>query len=153
LVARGIEAKLAQKAARISEGSLGVALRWIEDGIIESVDQLLRQLDEIFAGGPADALPDWFKSAAEAYAEKQLKRDELSSKDQANREGLGLFLRLSANHVRARLRTEVDPDQLENCCALIDAIVRAEGYLDANVNVALTLQQLSLVLSAGGTPP
>jgi DNA polymerase III subunit delta' len=152
LIARGIETKLAQKAARISEGSLGAALRWVEDGVIDSVDQLLRQLDEIFAGRPADALPDWFKSAAEGYAEKQIKRDELSSKDQANREGLGLFLRLSANHVRDRMRTEVDPDRLENCCGLIDGIVRAEGYLDANVNVALTLQQLALVLSGSGTP-
>jgi DNA polymerase-3 subunit delta' len=148
LQARGIDVKLAQKAARIAEGSLGVALRWIEDGVIDSVDQLLRQLDEVFAGKPADALPDWFKSTAEAYAEKQLKRDELGSKDQANREGLGLFLRLSANHVRTRFRVETDPDQLENCCGLIDSIVRAEGYLDANVNVALTLQQLAMALEA-----
>jgi len=146
LQSRGIAPALAKKAANISEGSLGIALRWIEDGVIESVDQLLQQLDEIFSGKSADALPDWFKTAAEAYAEKQLKRDELSSKDQANREGLGLFLRLCANHVRARLRTETDPDQLENCCGLIDAIARAEGYLDANVNVALTLQQLAMAM-------
>jgi DNA polymerase-3 subunit delta' len=146
LVARGIEAKLAQKAAHIAEGSLGIALRWIEDGVIDSVDQMLRQLDEIFAGRPADALPDWFKSTAEAYAEKQWARDELSSKDQANREGLGLFLKLAANHVRVRMRTERDPDQLESYCSRIDAIVRAEGYLDANVNVALTLQQLAMAM-------
>jgi DNA polymerase-3 subunit delta' len=146
LSARNIAPALAQKAASISDGSLGVVLRWIEDGVIESVDQLLDQLDQIFSGRPADALPDWFKTAADAYAEKQLKRDELASKDQANREGLSLFLKLAANHVRAKLRTETDADRLENCCLLIDSIVRAEGYLDANVNVALTLQQLAMAM-------
>jgi DNA polymerase-3 subunit delta' len=149
LTARGIAPAMARRAAAISEGSLGVALRWIEDGVIESVDQLLHQLDDIFTGRPADALADWFKSAAEAYAEKQIKRDELGSKDQANREGLALFLKLSANHIRARLRVETDPDRLESCCQMIDAIVRAEGYLDANVNVALALQQLSMAMVLG----
>jgi DNA polymerase-3 subunit delta' len=150
LKARGIAPAMAQKAAQISSGSLGIALRWIEDGIIESVAHLLDQLDEVFAGKPADALPDWFKSAAEAYAEKQLKRDELSSKDQANREGLALYLRLAADHVRARLRVETDPDRLEKSCALIDAIARAEEYLDANVNVALVFQQLAVAMEVAG---
>jgi DNA polymerase-3 subunit delta' len=146
LKARRIEPALAQTAARIAEGSLGIALRWIEDGVIESVGHLLDQLDQVFTGRPADAIPDWFKAAAEAYAEKQLKRDELSSKDQATREALGLYLRLAADHVRSRLRSETDPDALEKSCMLIDAIARAEGYLDANVNVALTLQQLALAM-------
>ena len=146
LKARGIAPVMAQKAAHIAAGSLGIALRWIEDGVIESVSQLLDQLDQAFSGRPADALPDWFKAAADAYAEKQLKRDELASKDQATREGLGLYLRLAADHIRGRFRTETDGDTLEKCCSLIDAIARAEGYLDANVNVALTLQQLALAM-------
>jgi DNA polymerase-3 subunit delta' len=148
---RHIAPALAQKAAAVSGGSLGIALRWIEDGVIDSVEQLLQQLDHIFAGQPADALPDWFKTAADVYAEKQLKRDELGSKDQATREGLALYLRLSADHVRARLRTETDPDRLERNCGLIDAIVRAEGYLDANVNVALVFQQLAVAMEAAAT--
>jgi DNA polymerase-3 subunit delta' len=146
LKARRIEPAMAQNAARIAQGSLGIALQWIEDGVIESVSQLLDQLDQVFNRRPADAIPDWFKAAAEAYAEKQLKRDELSSKDQATREGLGLYLRLAADHVRGRLRTETDADRLERSCELIDAIARAEGYLDSNVNVALTLQQLALAM-------
>jgi DNA polymerase-3 subunit delta' len=145
---RQIAPALAQKAAGISGGSLGIAVRWIEDGVIESVENLLQMLEQIFAGKPADALPDWFKNAAESYAEKQLKRDELGSKDQATREGLGLYLRLSADHVRARLRSETDPNRLEDSCGLIDAIVRAEGYLDANVNVSLVFQQLAVAMEA-----
>jgi DNA polymerase III delta' subunit len=148
LKARGIAPAVAQKAAHVADGSLGIALKWIEDGVIDSAGQLLEQLDQIFAGKPADALPDWFKITAEAYAEKQLKRDELSSKDQANREGLGLYLRLAADHVRGKLRVETDSDLLEKRCAIIDAIARAEEYLDANVNVALTFQQLAMAISS-----
>jgi DNA polymerase-3 subunit delta' len=146
LKSRGIAPALAQQAAVIADGSLGIALKWIEDGVIDSAGQLLEQLDQIFAGKPADSLPDWFKVTAEAYAEKQLKRDELSSKDQANREGLSLYLHLAADHVRGKLRLQEDPDQLERSCVLIDAIARAEEYLDANVNVALTFQQLAIAM-------
>ena len=136
----------AAEAARVAAGSLGIALRWTEDGVVNAAAQLVQQLDGILAGRPADALPDWFKAAADGYAAKQLERDELGSKDAATREGLGLFLRLAADHVRGRLRTEADPDRLERICDVIDAIARAEQYLDANVNVALVFQQLSIAM-------
>jgi len=42
--------------------------------------------------------------------EKQLQRDELGSKDQATREGLTLYLRLAADHIRA-WHLERVPDQ------------------------------------------
>ncbi len=147
---RGVGAAVAVRAATLSDGSLGVALRWIEDGVVEAVGGLLGQLDDVLTGRPADGLPDWFKAAADRYAEKQLERDELGSKDQVTREGLSLFLRLASDHVRARLRQESDPDRLERLCGVIDAIVRAENYLDANVNVALIFQQLAVSLEAAG---
>src|SRR5207244_7117040 len=69
---RGVAKSNAAEAARFAGGSLGVALRWIEDGVVASAAHLVRQLDEIFAGKPAGDLADWFKSAADTYAEKQL---------------------------------------------------------------------------------
>ena len=86
------------------------------------------------------------KKSADAYAEKQLERDERASKDQLTKEGLGLYLKLAANHVRQKLSAGGDADQLEHLCAAIDAIARAENYLDSNVNVPLTLQQLSVTM-------
>jgi DNA polymerase-3 subunit delta' len=84
---RGVSKPVAAEAARLAEGSLGVALRWVEDEVVESASQLNKQIDAVLAGrAPAD-LADWFKRAADAYAEKQLKRDKLASKDQATREG------------------------------------------------------------------
>jgi hypothetical protein len=123
-----------------------MALKWIEDGVVAASRELLRQFDGLIAGqAPAD-LADWFKKAADAYAEKQLKRDELASKDQATREGLSLYLKLAATRFRQRLAQTSDADELERACAAIDAIVRAEQYLDSNVNAALTLRQLATTL-------
>jgi DNA polymerase III delta' subunit len=152
LVKRGTDKALAARAAELAGGSLGVALKWIEDGVIEPAEQLLDQLDGLFAGRLPDDLPGWFRKAAEAYAERQMQRDELGSKDQATREGLALYLHLAAEHVRRRLEAFGAPDQpgaaveLERACAAIDAIARAEEYLDANVNIALVFQQLAATL-------
>ena len=147
LVKRGMEKRLAARAAALSGGALGVALRWVEDGVIEPAEQLVGQIDALFEGRRPDDLPGWFKRAAEAYAEKQLERDELGSKDQATREGLALYLRLAAEHVRRKLaETPGDPDRLERACRVIDALARAETYLAANVNIPLTFQQLTAEL-------
>jgi DNA polymerase-3 subunit delta' len=143
---RGIDPHIASRAARFTRGSLGVALRWIEDGVIEPATDLVEQIDALFAGRAPDDLPAWFKKAAEGYAEKQLGRDPLGSKDAATREGLALYLNLAAEHVRRRLGETEDPDALERACAAIDAIVRAEGYLESNVNVSLVFQQLAATL-------
>jgi DNA polymerase-3 subunit delta' len=144
---RGIDATTADIAADLAEGSLGIALKWIEDGVISPATDLRRQLDNVIAGRGASDLPAWFRSAADAYAVKQLDRDELASKDQATREGLALYLRIAANHFRRKLADAADPAALDHACAAIDAIARAEGYLDANVNVPIIFQQLAIGLT------
>ena len=145
---RKIAKQPAAEAAALSEGSLGLALRWIEDGVVERARELLKQVDGLVDGRPpAIDLQDFFKKAADAYAEKQLERDNKSSKDQATKEGLGLYLRLAATRLRQHLPdVSGDAELAESCCAGIDAITRAEGYLDSNVNVPLTLQQLAVSL-------
>ena len=149
LVKRGVGQAEAAEAAHLAEGSLGVALKWLEDGVVVTARQLMELIDTLIAGKrlPAD-LDEWFRKAADAYAAKQLERDELASKDQATREGLGLYLRLAANRFRRRL-AELEPSQdeaIERTCAAIDAVAHAESNLDANVNIPLTFQQLSAAL-------
>jgi DNA polymerase-3 subunit delta' len=150
LVARELEHRqiaksLAAEAARLSDGSLGVALRWIEDGVVTTARELTPRLDSALAGEGTD-LPDFLKKSAEAYAEKQLVRDNYASKDQATKEGLFLYFKLSADHFRQRLTHAADEDQLEHLCSAIDALARAENYLDSNVNIPLVLQQLTVTL-------
>jgi len=143
---RGIAPDLAAWAATLSEGSLGESLRWIEDGIIPLAKELVEQLETIANGNGAADLQEWFKKAAESYAEKQLARDELASKDQAMRQGYALYLRLAAQHFRRLLLQTEDAEMMEQVCSAIDAVARAEAYLDANVNVALVFQQFGIAL-------
>jgi DNA polymerase-3 subunit delta' len=146
LIKRGVAPDLAASAAALSEGSLGESLRWIEDGIIALARELIQQLDAVAGGGGAADLQEWFKKAAESYAEKQLARDELSSKDQATRQGYALYLRLASQYFRRRLLRADDDETMEQTCAAIDAVMQAEAYLDANVNVALVFQQFGIAL-------
>jgi len=143
LARRGVDTSAAADAAAFTEGSLGVALRWLEDGIVERARQLAEQLDAMAAGRPPGEMQDWLKKAADAYAERALARDKLASKDQATREGLATYLRIASNHFRGQLPAVAarDADESERLCAAIDAVVRSEGFLDANVNVALVIQQ------------
>lgn len=143
---RGIAKDVAARAAHFTRGSLGVALRWIEDGVVDLADELAAQVDALFAGAPPDDLPGWFKRAAESYAARQLERDSLGSKDAATREGLALYLNVAAEHVRRRLPSLTNASELQRACAAIDAIARAETYLDGNVNVSLVFQQLAVTL-------
>lgn len=136
----------AADAASLSEGSLGLALKWIEDGVVARARELRSRMEAMLAGQPSLDLPDWFKQAGDAYAAKQLERDELSSKDQANREGLGLYLRLATQVLRQRLAAGDDPDAMDRYCSAIDAFVQADQYLDGNVNLSLIFQQLAVRL-------
>jgi DNA polymerase-3 subunit delta' len=147
LVAREVNESTAQRAADVADGSLGLALRWIEDGVIDAADQLHAMLESIEQGGGARELPHWFKQSADAYAARQLKRDELGSKDQATREALGLYLRLASEWFRKRLaQVGDDADVIESICAAVDALVLTERYIDSNVNVPLAMQQLASAL-------
>src|SRR5688572_15416605 len=148
---RGIDKMLAGEASRVAAGSLGMALKWIEDGVVAGAAELVARLDSMTAGRPSDDFPVWFKKAAEAYADKQLERDKLASKDQATREGLTLYLRIAAEHVRQSMPALDDPEALERACTTIDTIRRAEMYIDENVNVALALQQLGASVGAVGS--
>jgi DNA polymerase III subunit delta' len=147
---RGIDAKLATQAAQFSEGSLGLALRWIEDGVIERATELTRMLEKSSASQPPGPMQAWFKQAADAYAEKQLKRDDLASKSQATREGLVLYIKLASQFYRRRLGDVDDPEPL---CQAIDALVRAEEYAESNVNLPLVIQQLCGALLSCVAPP
>jgi DNA polymerase-3 subunit delta' len=146
LESQGIDRATAQQAATLTHGSLGVALKWIEDGVIDPATDLAKQIDAAFEGKPPADLPAFLKNAAEAYAKKQLERDELASKDQATREALNLYFMIAADRARQRLATQDQPGALERTCAVIDSIARAENYLDSNVNTALVLQQLAVAL-------
>jgi DNA polymerase III delta' subunit len=150
LVSRGVDPGTAAEAAELSEGSLGLALRWIEDEVVPAARDLHGQMAQLAEGRPAGggggSLEAWFKQAADGYAKRQLDRDPLASKDQATREGLGLYLRLAALYFRRQLTGDHDADRLDRLCSAIESLNRTENHLDANVNIPLAFQQLSIAL-------
>ena len=44
------------------------------------------------------------------------------------------------------LRESADPAALDQACSAIEAIAKADDYLDANVNIPIIFQQLSQTL-------
>jgi DNA polymerase III subunit delta' len=136
---RGIDAATARTAAELTDGSLGVAVRWIEDGILSSAAEVADSADAALAGSAAQ-LADLLRRSADAHAAKVLERDELASKDAAIRNGLGMYLGIAARRLRRRLQ---EPQTAERACNAIEAIARAEKYLDANVTVSLVMEQLA----------
>ncbi len=151
LTKRGLSPSEAQAAARLARGSIGLGLKWHEDGVLPRGVELAEMIDSLFRGQRIDDLWGFFKKAADAYAEKQLERDELSSKDAATRDGLGLYLRIAAEHIRLTKLTSSDEAVLDRAADAIDAIVKAEQYLEGNVNMSLVFQQLAVSLERQGS--
>jgi DNA polymerase-3 subunit delta' len=145
---RGINASTAKTASELCDGSLGAALRWIEDGVLEPAQAISTAMDQILQGKPATDLPELWKSAADNLAKKTLERDELTSKDSAMRDALGVYLSIAVRRIRNHLTKTSEPRNLDIACRAIDAVAQAEKYLDANVNFSLVVEQLSLSLAS-----
>lgn len=140
---RKISKSDAAAASELTDGSLGVAMRWLEDGVVARAGELRVKMESMLNGRVPGDLPDWFKKASDEYAEKQLVRDPLGSKSQFTRDGLAVYFQLAAEMLRRRLTDEDDAERLERLCAGIDALARGEMYLDANVTSSLIFQQIA----------
>jgi DNA polymerase-3 subunit delta' len=148
LIKRGIDARDAEDAARISNGSLGSSIIWLEDGVIQAAREFITTLDNATPDTAAE-LGGWLKAYGENYYKAQEKRDKDVSKDVATREGLALMLSIAANHLRRKLNDSAeDVDRLDQFCAAIDAAVAAEQNLDANVTISLAVEQFAVNLTA-----
>ena len=142
----GGDVRQLEAATKLAAGSPGLAMDWLERGMVSTAAELIRLVDS----GSASDLQQFLKAASEDYAKRELTRDELASEDAARRSGLQVLLRLAADHIRARLPQSVS---MEAECVRVDALARAERYLDMNVNLALILQQLaSAVANAISSP-
>ena len=150
LALRGVDQAPARASADLAEGSLGLALRWIDDGVAARSGELMKQLDGWYAGGTLDDLAGWLRAAADAYVEKQVERDPNASEDQARREGVSLYLKLAAERLARRMRDDAGGGGIARACDAIEVLSRADQFLDANVNIAAILQQVALSLNGLG---
>lgn len=142
LAAKGIDAQTATLAAHMAQGSLGLALRWIEDGIVANARPLYDRLAAIVAGRDADGLPQFLAEGAARQVEKEEERDSNISKDQAMREAVVLHLTIAADYLRGQLAQPLDPATKLRICRMIDDIAQAQTYIQGNVNVNLVLEYI-----------
>ncbi len=142
LLDRKIDPEAARAATRLAQGSVGLALRWIDDGVLDHAAGVQDAISTLLSGRSVEKLGDVFKKSADAWAARQLERDPLGSKDQATRDGYTLYLTLATQPIRARMAETADADRHERLCQAVDAIHQAADHLDANVNVSLVFAQL-----------
>jgi DNA polymerase-3 subunit delta' len=147
LAKHNVESSVAKNAVALAGGSPGLALRWVQDDVAMRAIAWHRLLDTADAQRGPGEIATFLKAASDAYAEKQLARDPLGSEDGFRRDGLGVYFRLASDHLRSRLAADASPAELDRTCDQIDALRRAESYVDANVNVALVLQQVGVDLA------
>ena len=149
LASQQIEPTLAASAIALAGGSPGLALRWVRDDVAMRSIAWTRLLDNADPQRGPGEIATFLKAASDAYAEKQLERDPAGSEDGFKREGLVVYFRLASDHLRARLIVDASPDALDRTCDQIDALRKAEAYVDGNVNTALVLQQVGADLAGG----
>lgn len=159
---RGVPRATAESAVRLADGSLGTALRYVDDALLPLIDELQRQVTATLArrpgataagsaavgggGGVGTAagggLLKLLKDAGEQLAEKAMQRDPDGSKDQATREALAELTRLAEHGLRRLLRSARSAAGLERLCGGIEALVQARDDLESNVAVGLVLNSL-----------
>jgi hypothetical protein len=140
LMLRGIAPADAEAAAALTDGSLGLALRWLRDGVVAMAAELIRRIDAL-PEGAAD-LAHWIRESTDAYAKSQQERDPDSSKDQASRDGAQILFRLAAEHFRRQLALQPGVAAEEALCERIESTIASEQFVDANVSVILAVEEL-----------
>lgn len=140
---RGVDEPTAKLTTTIAAGSLGLAIRFIEEGTAMRARELFGQLRGILENAPPQHLAEWLAAAGAEYAQQREDRDANVSKDQATREGVVLYLRLAAEYFRLRLPDMADPAISLKMCRMIDDIAQAQRYVEGNVNTSLVLENIA----------
>jgi DNA polymerase-3 subunit delta' len=150
LVRAGVDPSRASSAARWAGGSLGRALRWSREGMLDPVVGLVELLQRAAAGRNVVAeLQSHLRKSAEEYAKQRVAQDKLGSEDQFKREGLESMLRVVAEVQRELLRSGGDHGAMLRACDAVDAVRRAEELTDSNVGVPLVAYDLAIGVAGG----
>ncbi len=155
-----LDKNLADWYAKLSGGSVGLALEHIDDNLYAINQQLMEQLESVMQGR-CDGIAELWSDQAKALGELEKKRDPEISPTEASRQGLKSVLFLASAFFSDLLRascgvsgTTVNRDTVDrfkNLAAKIhperisDAIGRiaqTERQLDQNVNAQLCIETL-----------
>ena len=143
LEAKGIDRATAELAAHLAQGSLGPAIRWTEDGLVQRISPLFERLASAIAGRPSDDLPKFIADIAAQQVLAEQARDPNISKDQATRDAVVLHLRFASEYLRMQFTGDLDAGKKLRICRMIDDIAQSQIYIEGNVNVNLVLEHIS----------
>ncbi len=131
--------------AQLAEGSLGLAVQYVDDGILAVREQIVTPLDRLDAAGGSTLVKEWMESA-KALGAACRRRDPDVSDTEAQRQGLNVLLSLASAWYRDRLRSAATEAEAASRAAVyadaISAINTAAQQVELNANVQLCLEAL-----------
>ncbi len=131
--------------AQLAEGSLGLAVQYVDDGVLAVREQIAPRLERLDAAAGPAIVKEWMESAKGLGTEYR-RRDPEVSDTEAQRQGLYVLLSLASAWYRERLRSAVGTPQRESLVAsyadAISAINTAVQQINLNANVQLCLEAL-----------
>jgi DNA polymerase-3 subunit delta' len=142
LIRREVDPALAREVAAMADGSLGDALRLIDDALVPTVKELDTRLVATVARRGDGELAKWLREVADHLTDLKLKRDKEGSKDQFCRDSLAELTLMGERALRSRLRTARTAAGAEILCHGIESLTRARAQFDANVALPVALQNL-----------
>ncbi len=131
--------------AQLAEGSLGLAVQYVDDGILAVREQIVTPLERLDASGGSTLVKEWMESA-KALGAACRRRDPDVSETEAQRQGVSVLLSLASAWYRDRMRSAATEAEAAARAAVyadaISAINTAVQQIDLNANVQLCLEAL-----------
>lgn len=127
-------------AEAFGAGRPGLAVTAVELGLHEWHAELLPMIDQLAKGECPLEMSERMNDLASQVAEAAVKKDELASKEAANRRAAGLlFAVIGAEVGRRLLRSAGDPHALSYWTRVPEVIAATESAIRSNVNQKLVL--------------
>ncbi len=157
-----LSATHAEFCGSIAQGSLGDALLYADDGVVDYYERVAAALGSVASGGATETAKEWIE-AAKTLGGFYRKRDPDVSDTEAQRQGLKVLLALASTWYRQGLHEAVGSTLAgsghatasltpESAAGAIAAISAAERRLDLNANVQLCLETMFFELARQRDP-
>ncbi|MCH2143711.1 MAG: hypothetical protein MK082_01055 [Phycisphaerales bacterium] len=130
-------------AIDFSQGSPGLAIASIAEGLFEWNQTFAPMIEELAAGGFPANMAEEMEACIEASASAAEKADAQTSKQAAGRKAMGLLVSLLSALMRTHLHEAVETSgDSRRWANAIEALATAEGQVESNVNRKLALSGL-----------
>lgn len=146
-----VDAKSAKWALEFAAGSPGVAVTALEGDFHRWAEELAPMLESSDRGEFAPDLGGAMAKLVDEWAKGWVDKNKNASKDAANKAGAAHMFALLAERARRQLRSSRAAD-VQHGLRTIDLVAAAERELDANVNLALVMENVAAQAARAPAP-